>query len=312
MKKTSLGEFLVLVLLSCNKMKKLILGCVFAFFFVFIICASNKNIKVVLLAGQSNMAGVGNYNALDDSIKYCINAVSHRVFLSVDGDKPQPLSFRYSKYQEDKRGFGNVFGPEILLGLTLAEKYPDYEFLFIKLAQGGTSLYGAWNPEWSADKAKEVERGEMKQNLKLYQKHIDIIEDNLKALTESNRSYEIIGMVWLQGENDAANEVSALSYERNLMKLVEYYRKDLNSPNMPFIIGQINSTYGKFKSGPSVVREAMVNVAAKVDKVGIIHTSTDRKWSDYPKHSDNVHYNTEGQVRFGIAFANELLKLLNY
>src|SRR5690606_13610631 len=115
------------------------------------------------------------------------------------------------------------------------------EFLLIKRAQGGTSLYGAWNPEWSADKAKAVEKGELKQNIKLYEELIKQIHQNLARLKAEGKKYQIIGMAWMQGENDAAKEVSAASYEENLKKLIAGIRKEFALPKMPFVIGQINS-----------------------------------------------------------------------
>ncbi|GAF02143.1 sialate O-acetylesterase [Saccharicrinis fermentans] len=266
-------------------------------------------VHVVLLGGQSNMAGAGNYYQLDSTLRERIEVASQRVELSVDGLPPRPLSYTYSTFQKRKRGFGAVFGPELLLGVTLAEAYPKQEFLFIKLAQGGTSLYGAWNPEWSRDKALELERGEMKQNLQLFKKHVDIIHEQLLHLKNNGRLYRILGMVWMQGENDAAREVSARSYQTNLNKLIEAYRKEFKIPDMPFVMGQINSNYGRFAQGPQMVREAMVNVAQSDVHVGIITTVPKSPWLDYPKHTDNVHYNTEGQRRLGIAFAKILIDL---
>lgn len=130
--------------------------------------AAGHPIHVVLLAGQSNMGGAGNYEELASSVIERIQKVSSRVNVSLGGRKPRPLSYEVSKFHQDKYGIGRKFGPELFVGLTLAEKYPDREYLLIKTVQGGTSLYGAWNPQWTAEKAKRVERGSVKQNLQLY------------------------------------------------------------------------------------------------------------------------------------------------
>ena len=56
------------------------------FLFVsFIGFAQNKDVCVVLLSGQSNMAGHGNYDALDKSVKSRIKKVSKRVFFKYYG-----------------------------------------------------------------------------------------------------------------------------------------------------------------------------------------------------------------------------------
>ncbi|PKQ61329.1 hypothetical protein BZG02_16175 [Labilibaculum filiforme] len=264
---------------------------------------------MVLLAGQSNMAGVGNFDELDARVKQKIKEFGKRVHLSIDGESPKPLSFVFSQYQKDKRGFGNVFGPEIFLGLTLAEQNPTREYLFIKTAQGGTALYGAWNPEWTAEKAMAVEAKGFKRDLKLYSLHQSHIKKNLQRLKQKGKAYQIIGMCWMQGENDAAKEVSSRFYKENLEKLIKGYRSEFNVPEMPFVIGQINSSYGRFPEGPEMVRGAMVSVSESDANVSCIRTSIDTTWSDYPKNDDNVHYNTEGQTRLGRAFAKELMVL---
>lgn len=268
--------------------------------------SAENTVKVVLLGGQSNMAGAGNYNNLSESDKERLESASKNVQLSENGKPAIPLSYRTGKKSE-KYDFAEKFGPELFLGITLSEAYPNQKFLLIKRSQGGTALYGAWNPNWSAEKAKAVERQKFKQELKLYELHQKDIETNLEKLKANGQAYEIIGMAWFQGENDAAKEIAARSYEENLKALIASYRRDLGVPKMPFVMAQINSNYGKFKKeGSGIVRTAMEIVATEDDKVDIIKTSMERNWSDFPKHSDNVHYNEVGQKRFGIAFAKYL------
>ena len=267
-----------------------------------------KDVQVVLLAGQSNMQGAGNFENLDPSEIARIEKVSSRVSLSFNGKTAQPLSWFKNKPTE-KYNFTKRFGPELFIGLTLAEANPDQKFLLIKRSQGGTALYGAWNPNWTAEKAKAVEKPK-KQNIQLYNKHIEDIRTNLKALEAQDKSYRIIGLAWMQGENDAAKEISAKTYEANLKTLIKSYRDEFNVADMPFVIGQINSRYGKFKKqGPAIVRQAMEDVAALDKNADVIKTTTNTNWNDYPKHTDNVHYNAEGQKRLGMAFGEKLIFL---
>ena len=283
------------------------------FFTLFSICSctslhvtaqEKKEVYVVLLAGQSNMAGAGNYDKLENSIKKRIEKVADRVFISQSNTSQKPLSWFKNKPSK-KYDFTKRFGPELLMGLTLAEKYPNKEFLLIKHAKGGTALYGAWNPDWSIEKAKEIEKGEKKQSLNLVEQHIDLINQNLNVLKEKGKSFKIIGMTWMQGENDAVLEKAANMYAENLEKLIVKYRVMFKEKNMPFIFGQINSRYG-FKDGAEIVRNQMEIASKKIKNTFLIKTSTDRNWLDFPKHDDNVHYNTEGQKKLGVAFANQL------
>lgn len=268
-----------------------------------------SDVYVVLLAGQSNMAGAGNYDELSDDIKKRIEKVSSRVYVSQSNTAQTPLSY-YKNKPSKKYKFTKRFGPELLIGLTLAEKYPQKEFLLIKHAKGGTALYGAWNPEWTIEKAKEIEKGEKKQSWNLVQQHINLIEENLSILKEKGKSYKIIGMTWMQGENDAVLEKAAITYKETLKKLIVKYRTTFNEKEMPFVFGQINSRYG-VKNGAETVRLQMKEVALELNNVYLVKTSTDTSWSDFPKNADNVHYNAEGQLRLGKRFANELMKLIN-
>ncbi|MDZ8117360.1 sialate O-acetylesterase [Pontiella agarivorans] len=266
-------------------------------------------VQVLFLGGQSNMGGHGNYDALSENDRSRIEAVAPRVMLSRNGGAATPLAPLESEYELKKRGFIHCFGPEMFIGLTLAEKNPDQDFLLIKIAQGGTALYGAWNPEWSEEKAKAIEVGTRKQQMKLYQQHISVIKENLAQLKAQGRKYNLIGMVWMQGENDAAKEISSRSYKSNLKKLIAGYRSTFNQPDMPFVAGQINSRYGDFEEGPAMVRQAFIDVANDDARVKVIRTVPQPPWSDFPKHEDQVHYNAIGQKRLGLAMADALLAL---
>lgn len=265
-------------------------------------CSSQEEVHVVLLSGQSNMAGRGISNELNEAIKERVKKVSGRVLLSVSDnsdEKVKPLSL-----------VSKQFGPELFFGLTLAEANPNQHYLFIKKAVGGTSLYGAWNTEWTQEKANIAERGEVRKSLKLYEEHIKNIQRNLKKLKGEGTSYKILGALWFQGESDTNKEITATSYKENLQKLISGYRKEFDK-KLPFIIGQVNVLPRKYKIGPEQVRNAMLAVANSDSNISIVKTSIDKSWSDYPKHKDNLHYNTEGQKRMGIAFAEKLLALLH-
>ena len=276
-------------------------------FFVFSLFLSvaffaQEDVHIVLLAGQSNMVGRGVSSELSIEVKERIKKVSDRVRLSTSdnsNEKAKPLS-----------SFTKQFGPELMVGLLLAEANPKQHYLLIKKAVGGTSLYGAWNTDWTQEKAVFAERGEVRQKLKLFTLHLNNIKNELQKLKKEDKTYRVLGLLWMQGESDTNKEVTATSYQNNLQKLIKGYRKEFDE-KMPFIIGQINVLPRKYKIGPSQVRNAMLTVADIDDNVAIVKTSMDNKWLDYSKHKDNLHYNTEGQLKLGTAFAKMLFLFLN-
>ncbi|WP_075602768.1 sialate O-acetylesterase [Saccharicrinis aurantiacus] len=287
------------------KNKNLLLLSILITFQLFNISAQS-NIKVVLLGGQSNMAGRGVYSNLSDEDKQRIEQVKGRVLVVSQSKEATPLS--YSKADKRKK----EFGPELFIGVTLAEQFPNDTFLFIKTAVGGTSLHGAWSPDWTQEKAIASERGEARQKMKLYHDHIKSIHANLTQLEQEGKSYDIIGMAWMQGEKDTRLELSASEYESNLKRLIQAYEIEFKIENMPFVFGQINnpSRTKDYQKGVQVVRSAMTNVANSSDFIQMIPTSKDTTWSDYPKHEDNVHYNCEGQKRLGSDMGKALIQLI--
>ena len=281
--------------------------------FIFLLsCSSLENLdpkvtRVVLLAGQSNMAGKGNFDALDEKTKQRVKKAASKVFVINGANPPEPLSYK-SRERTPKYPFERAFGPELLVGVMLAERYPNNKILLIKHSRGGTSLEGAWNPNWDAKKAKDMEKGP-KQSVKLYKEHTQFIKENLSQLESINENYEVIGLVWVQGENDAKTMRSANNYKANLEQLVAAYRQEFNQ-KMPIVFLQTNSRYGK-KGAAAVVRQQMADYP-KIDANSImISTRPHRPWLDFPKHSDNVHYNAEGQKRIGEALGAALIKLQN-
>lgn len=182
------------------------------------------------------MGGAGNYEELSNDTKLQISEISQRFSLINNSNTALPLSFGLSKFHLKKYGFEKFFGPEIFLGLTLAEKYSNQEFVFIKRSQGGTSLYGAWNPDWDSKKSDIAENQEFKKKMKLCESHITMVQNCLDSLKNIGKVPVIIGMCWMQGENDAAIEVCAVNYRENLTNLIKHYRDYFNLPNMPFVI----------------------------------------------------------------------------
>ena len=177
----------------------------------------------------------------------------------------------------------------------------------MKTAVGGTALYGAWNPHWSADKMAFIERDEKKRKLKLIEQHHHTIRHHLATL---NKPYQIVGMAWMQGETDTRTQESSSHYLRNLTTLIADYRHAFQTPEMPFVMGQVNMVRSHYKPGITKVREAIATLARQDPYSSMVATSLDPSWSDFPKHKDNTHYNTQGQQRLGTAMAHKLMPYL--
>ena len=85
-------------------------------------------VQVVLLAGQSNMAGAGNYQTLSHTDKQRVKQAAKRVKINIGGQL-KPLTYVGSKSKQKKYGFTDFFGPELFIGVTLAEANPNQEYV---------------------------------------------------------------------------------------------------------------------------------------------------------------------------------------
>ena len=167
-------------------------------------------------------------------------------------------------------GFGasaENIGPEFTFGIYM-EKMLNEPTLIIKTSWGGKSLHTDFRPPgagpyvWSDfELSKFKERGDDIEKCKtekieatgvyyrLMLEHVKKVLSDIKRVVpeyDANQGYEIAGFVWFQGFNDL---VSDWTYEKGnqpggydaygtlLAQFIRDTRKDLNAPEIPFVIG---------------------------------------------------------------------------
>lgn len=64
------------------------------------------------------------------------------------------------------------------------------------------------------------------------------IRDALTVFKDDN--YQVHGFIWLQGWNDVISQEAMAEYDANLTKLAREIRSELNSPTLPFIVGELD------------------------------------------------------------------------
>lgn len=267
-------------------------------------------VQVVLLAGQSNMEGAGNYSELNAEIRAKIdhiNTLGDRIRFSDKGVAIGKLIPSVPHEQKkDKYGMDHYFGPEMLMALTLHEKYPHRKFLFLKSAVGGTSLHRDWNPDWDVSMVNE-KVPEMKRDL--YAKSLVHFKSGLADLEALDEPYEIVGFAWFQGEGDSKVKDIGLAYQANLTELIRRYRNEFSAAEMAIVAGQVNMRASKQRLGTEEVRNGIVQFAEEDGNAAVIKTVPAPPWNDYPKYPDQIHYNTEGHTRMGKAMGEAMIAL---
>ncbi|KAL3504483.1 hypothetical protein ACH5RR_034324 [Cinchona calisaya] len=244
----------------------------------------DKQTKVFVLAGQSNMAGRGGVK--EDKIwdgfvpQECYpnpSILRLNTYLTWV-EAREPLHHDIDSNKTCGIGPGLVFANKIL-EKDLGKKMNNNNIGLVPCAVGGTSL-----SEWG--------RGS-----KLYN---DLIMRTRAAMEDDDDDEEgrriLEGILWFQGERDTISREEAESYRTKLEILIQDFRNDLQSPNLPFFQVLLASAQGPFMD---TVREAQVGINLPnvicVDAMGL------------PLQPDGLHLSTLAQVHLGEMLADAFL-----
>lgn len=182
----------------------------------------------------------------------------------------------------------------------LKKLLPDDEILHVKFAKGGQPIR-KWVKNWDeiAAKSKLPARKDpgafYEQTLNAAKKAID------------GKKPDSITFFWMQGERDAKEKLSS-AYEESMKTLVANLRKDLEAPEMNFVIGRLSdfSTSDDWEA----VRKAQVKVAKDDARGSWVDTDdTNNKVKNGKPHND-LHYTKEGYDLFGQRLARQAVLLI--
>lgn len=293
-----------------------------------------KPLKVFILAGQSNMEGQAvvdldgkDYNDGKGTLKALFNdpvkarllrhlknykgewAVRENVWVRYQREKGPllagPLSLGFSVY-----GDKHHFGPELQFGHVIGD-HCGGQVLLIKTAWGGKSLYKDFRPPTSGGTIGPY-----------YTKMLEDIRAALANLKKDfpkydGQGYELAGFVWYQGWNDGVDPKHAVpEYEQNLVNLIEDLRRDLKTPKLPVIIGELTGPWVEAPGAWATLRKAQAAAAARpefTDNVLFVPTRDyvrPAKESPNPGHGHHEFGNAETYFLVGDALGKGMVKLL--
>ncbi len=190
---------------------------------------------------------------------------------------------------------GGKIGPEFTFGITMDKEF-EQPVLIIKTAWGGKSLFHDFRPP-SAGPYLRTENDIQKDRYRpedtghYYRLMIDhvkqVLADPKRVCPpyDPSQGYELAGFVWFQGWNDMVNsdvypEVKSdqektnrfANYSQWLRDFIRDVRKDLNAPELPFVIGVMgvggtepnekNLEFRKAMAAPAMDPEFKATVAA--------------------------------------------------
>jgi hypothetical protein len=225
---------------------------------------------VVLLVGQSNMAGRGAI-AAEDRVPS-----PHVLMLDKSGawvPAADPVHF-------DKPIAG--VGPGRAFGIELAAR-TGHEVGLVPAAVGGSSIT-SWVPA-GYDSATRTHP----------------YDDALRRARLAQQRGHLAAILWHQGESDA-NARLAPDYSKRLHELIARFRSELGAPDVPFVIGQL----GQFRRRTPY--DSTVDAAHRESARSIPHVAFVS--SDGLRHKgDSLHFDAESARELGRRYARAYLEL---
>ncbi len=258
-----------------------------------------KEWRVFLMGGQSNMEGVGiaaeaPLNLVAQPAIQLYHSPSVRSALPANQWNPlAPAGVSPAN-----------FGPELSFAYRMAEALPDQNIALIKHAKGGTKLTTAplayevtsWHPGANAGDtaAFGVE----------FSAFVHTVTNALAAMRARGDTPILSGMLWVQGEADSTSAEAGAAYQQNITRFVARIREQFAAPDLPFVCARILPY--QVRPGSAAVRQALVDIDQDSGAPAALPQVFTVLTEGLGVHTDNVHFNTPGQLGLGSLLAQTL------
>lgn len=209
-------------------------------------------------------------------------------------------------------GQSNMAGMNPTLGFEPEAKtlFPDAEVVYFKVARGGQPIR-YWVKEWDDISTKngidaKTKRARDKNKGTIY---YEPIIEQYKKLIEQHPKPASVTFCWMQGERDAKEGLSA-AYADALAQLVKNLRRDLQQPEMNFVIGRLSDFGKEDYTEWQNVRKAQVDVAGNDPRGAWVDCDDLNDKEKNGVKRDDLHYTREGYELLGRRYARQAKALI--
>lgn len=232
--------------------------------------------KSFLMLGQSNMAGRGDFGEVEE--------IKNPLCKMLRNGRWQPMS---EPINPDRQIWGK-FHSGIGLAASFADEYAKHfneKVGLIPCADGGTSI-SQWQPG-------------------------ELLYDNAVAQAKlAQKTSEIAGILWHQGESDSINEDDAVQYRGRFMRMISSLINDLNLPkDTPVIIGELGEFVGAYQDGKCEhfreINAVLKNLSEELPCSGFVSAK------GLTCKEDGIHFNSASYREFGKRYFNALLEVIS-
>jgi len=276
--------------------------------------------KVYIMAGQSNMSGVGDITGLDAQYLGALNPYIYSTYGSGTNTRNastqswQRLEVEVNNNNEGVNGvaYPDYMGPELVFGKKMSDLKPDRIFI-IKYSIAGSDLTvsGGGN-NW------KVVTDTLFKTLTT-----DTLINGLNEIvSEFGLTPEIKGFIWMQGEADADNAGTTQAEYKNQMVRVIKNVADIvdgagyDCSGMRVTVGRLHDNFSPARPRTTEVRAAQVDVATNflTENVGYSRLVKGLTYVDsdgYGLNGDFIHFSQAGQISFGTDLYNYYSTYIN-
>jgi len=232
----------------------------------------DKKMDIYILMGQSNMAGRG-------KITEEYKARQHPRVMMLNRDN-EWVTARHPLHFDKPKAAG--VGPGLSFGIEMAKVDSNVIIGLVPCAVGGTPI-----SKWVPGAYDEVTSTHP-------------YDDALLRIKEAMKKGTVKGVLWHQGEGDSRAESSKVYLEK-LNELIVRIRKEVNDPNLPFVVGEL----GRYRESYHFINDELVKLPAKVPSTIVV--SSEGLWHK----GDGTHFDSPSAAEFGRRFAKGMLQLQN-
>lgn len=273
-------------------------------------------VKVFLLAGQSNMVGAGQIaansarNGGQGSLEWLVESSpakeKYAHLRNSSGEWVEREDVRIWNFGRTgglAPGYGSnlgTIGPELGFGTVVGEAF-DEPVLLIKIAWGGKSIGKDFRPPSAG--------GEVGPEYRiLVDRTKEVLQDAGRQFPElAGRTFELAGIGWHQGWNDRVNQEFNDAYEVNLAHFIRDIRRDLDAPDLPFVIAETGMSGPQEKHPRALSLMAAQAAVAKMPEfkgnVAFVGTRSFYREPDASPSGQQYHWNSNAETYYLIGEA---------
>ena len=231
--------------------------------------------KSFLMIGQSNMAGRGDFGEVPE--------IQNHLCKMLRNGRWQPMS---EPINPDRRFFGE-FHSGVGLAASFSDEYAKYfdeKIGLIPCADGGTRL-AEWQP------------GEILYDHAVMQARL------------AQRSSEIVGILWHQGESDSDTIENVNAYREKFLRMISALIKDLSLPSdIPVVIGELGDFVGAYKDGmlpySKEINAVLTEISDDFDNIAIASAQ------GLTCKDDGIHFNSASYRILGVRYFESYLSIV--